>query len=117
MSNYADKDAILQIIKDWQKIDTTNADPNDDTPIYSRRDWKDWQVEFYLDVVNELEKLQAEDVAPVVYGEWQDIGVWSEVNRVKINSCSNCHYHYVGFGSEFAYCPSCGAKMDLRGNE
>ena len=66
----------------------------------------------YLAVTDVVCKVPTADVVPVVHGEWQDIGVWSEVNRVKINSCSNCYYHYVGFGNEFAYCPSCGAKMD-----
>lgn len=65
-----------------------------------------------LEIGEIIDAQPSADVAPVVHGEWQDIGVWSEVNGAKINSCSNCHYHYVGFGDEFAYCPSCGARMD-----
>ena len=62
MNNYVEKDAILNIIKDWQKIDTTNKNPNDDTPMYSRQDWEDWKAEFYLDVVNAIENLPSENV-------------------------------------------------------
>lgn len=62
MPKYYDADSILKIIKDWQKIDTTNSNPNDDTPIYSRQDWEDWKAEFYVDVINAIDELSPENV-------------------------------------------------------
>ena len=62
MNNYIKKDTILKIIKDWQKIDTVNKGSSDDIPIYSQQDWQDWKVDFYLDVINEIENLPSENV-------------------------------------------------------
>ncbi|MBQ2173982.1 MAG: hypothetical protein II453_02555 [Alphaproteobacteria bacterium] len=62
MNNYIKKDTILKIIKDWQEIDTVNKGSSDDIPIYSQQDWQDWKVDFYLDVINEIENLPSENV-------------------------------------------------------
>ena len=59
-----------------------------------------------------LTAMPTEDVSSVVHGEWIDDGLRSEAGNAKLYSCSNCSYRYVGFGKEFLYCPSCGARMD-----
>lgn len=47
------------------------------------------------------------DVAPVIHGEWKDTDNPGTVE------CSNCHVCESMWFSEFPYCPSCGAKMDV----
>lgn len=56
--------------------------------------------------------LIANDVAPVVHGEWEKViptksaAKWS----TKV-SCSICHK--AGF-ERYDFCPNCGAKMDIK---
>ena len=48
------------------------------------------------------------DVAPVVHGEW----IPTETPCMSENEdCSVCGYRTV-YGSNWSYCPSCGARMD-----
>lgn len=71
---------------------------------------------------DELEKLPAADVAPVVHAEWLDI-VFDPMWRSMKATCSHCMVRGVvrvkgnecGFAvPDSDFCPSCGAKMDLR---
>lgn len=69
-------------------------------------------------LMQEIKAMPAQDVAPVVYGEWIPIcdGAGAE--------CANCEEYYDSSGAcdsmegfrLFAkyqkYCPNCGAKMD-----
>ena len=63
----------------------------------------------YAAAFAEIRKLPAADVAPVVHARWE---------RVRSNwYCTGCHKgHRITNGAptanNFAYCPSCGAKMD-----
>lgn len=63
-----------------------------------------------------LESLPAADVAPVRHGRW----IWADDGYLR---CSNCHqkapvmtqYQDEPMTIATAYCPNCGAKMDLEG--
>ena len=61
-----------------------------------------------------IDRLPAEDVAPVRHGEWllhfEGVGHYFE--------CSECHTNpciYVTKNTKF--CPNCGAKMDAEDND
>lgn len=59
----------------------------------------------------------AEDVRPVVHGEWVDGGV-DGVGACDIeyryNKCSMCGYKY-SFPIKYNFCPNCGADMRKEG--
>lgn len=57
---------------------------------------------------DELEKLPAADVAQVRHGRWEysfDCG---------LSECSACGWNIEEYVEDYAFCPNCGAKMDLR---
>lgn len=72
---------------------------------------------------DEMEKLPATDVAPVVHGRWIIEDSWTldrEGNRadtIHNHLCSECRSSALrnAFGNpkHSDYCPGCGAKMDL----
>ena len=55
-----------------------------------------------------LADIPAADVAPVVHGRWMPFR--SEAAG-DIQYCSACG---IGFDAKMAYCPHCGAKMDIK---
>lgn len=60
----------------------------------------------------EIRKISAADVAPVVHGQWRYSGPLLE--------CQSCGEIYSRLGGNagklWNYCPNCGAKMDGDGN-
>ena len=84
-------------------------------------DWH-WGLDNNL-VLQALQLVETEDVAPVVHGQWSRHG-FSEDCDLR-DTCSVCghsfyehlkvsripRYHY--YGCSWKYCPNCGAKMDL----
>lgn len=58
-----------------------------------------------LAAADELQKMPAADVAPVVHGRWIYFG---GNHYTRISQCTNCCAKY-DFRSN--YCPNCGAKM------
>lgn len=65
-----------------------------------------FRVKVYL--AEDVDKMPAADVAPVKHGKW----LWDG----KHHYCSNCsgtRFHDLTLGLDAAYCPYCGAKMDL----
>ena len=56
-----------------------------------------------------LDTVPAEDVQPVVHGKW--------IRRKQDIFCSHCKeesgYTWYGASAFSAYCPNCGARMDL----
>lgn len=67
-----------------------------------------------------VEHAEAEDVAPVIHGEWLDFcgnfetaecSVCGERFEVSFNGEANGAL-FSGFKKEYRYCPYCGAKMD-----
>lgn len=55
-----------------------------------------------------IKELPTVDVAPVVHGRWMPFH--SEAAG-DIQYCSACE---IGFDAKMAYCPHCGAKMDIK---
>ena len=71
------------------------------------------------DLVDVFAEVPTADVVEVKHGEWikTDRGIRKSVNtgqsmRVYACDCSCCGYHTGNQGTEFNYCPRCGAKMD-----
>ena len=59
------------------------------------------------DVIHGLiEQIPVADVQEVVHGHWVDDNDPSEW------TCSECHYRVMRYNNT-AFCPNCGAKMDL----
>lgn len=56
----------------------------------------------------EVNPVRPTDLAPVVHGRW--IPFQSEAAG-DIQYCSACE---IGFDAKMAYCPNCGAKMDIK---
>jgi hypothetical protein len=54
---------------------------------------------------NEIKGLPAEDVAPVVHGQWQHNA------NTPYSLCSCCGKNIL-VTSRYNYCPNCGARMD-----
>lgn len=102
MSRYMDADALKKRMLDYfsppEAFDVADLRPS-------------WAIQDGIEDI--FATFPTADVAPVVHGEWSDDGLRSEAGNAKLYSCSNCSYRYVGFGKEFLYCPSCGARMDL----
>ena len=71
----------------------------------------DLNEEFWDEAVlcEEILKIPAADVAPVVHGEWE----WRELygEHGLMLCCSNCR-ETEGANMRFEYCPHCGARMD-----
>lgn len=63
--------------------------------------------------VQEIADFPTADVAPVVHGEWVVKGQEVYCSRCKKTSGYNWH----GASAFSKFCPNCGAKMDLKGNE
>lgn len=61
-----------------------------------------------LNIGHAIKALPAADVAPVVHGRWMPFH--SEAAG-DIQYCSACE---IGFDAKTAYCPHCGAKMDIK---
>jgi hypothetical protein len=58
--------------------------------------------------VGDILDMPVADVAPVVHGRWMPFR--SEAAG-DIQYCSACE---IGFDAKMAYCPHCGAKMDIK---
>lgn len=58
--------------------------------------------------VSEIEKAPTIEAEPVKHGKW----IFETTNGREHMKCSNCLKSQTPTGV-FAYCPNCGAKMDL----
>lgn len=61
-----------------------------------------------IKMISYPEYTPAADVAPVVHGRWMPFHSEAAGN---IQYCSSCG---IGFDAKTAYCPHCGAKMDIK---
>lgn len=57
-----------------------------------------------LEVINSV---PIDDVAPVRHGRWK---ISSDYG---LSECSTCGWNIEEYVADYAYCPNCGAKMDL----
>lgn len=79
-------------------------------------EWEEWIYydgsgrEIASDTEDALCRLDAEDVAPVRHGMWEDY----EENTWQCSECGELFYLEDGTPqeNEYRYCPNCGAKMD-----
>ena len=63
-----------------------------------------------------IRELPAADVAPVVHGQWIDAYPDIEPNPMFMYGiCSECGFEQ-GISKYLNYCPNCGAKMNLEGD-
>lgn len=77
----------------------------------------------YLDAVD-INSIPAADVAPVVHGRWFDTGVENATGNIyfcsvcrKYNNPNKKDVEMKRTKEKPAYCPNCGAKMELEGGE
>lgn len=61
-----------------------------------------------LETREAIQKLPADDVAPVRHGDWE-IVLGSNGNEYMVCTCCRVSQDITGV---FTYCPNCGAKMD-----
>ena len=66
------------------------------------------QRDAYRGLMYYVDRLRAEDVAPVRHGKW--IPITGPVRAKKLDKCSECMYEMPRPGTN--YCPNCGAKME-----
>lgn len=77
------------------------------------------RIRAFEDIIEDLETMDGEDVAPVAHGKWKLIGGDDDLGSYY--QCSNCHsanceeeWFYIRDELRpLPYCPYCGAKMDL----
>lgn len=73
----------------------------------------------YKDLADFIMSAPAADVAPVVHGRWERIGIRGRKGLPIYPCCSACGIVSAAYRSEWEglrgawnYCPNCGAKMD-----
>ena len=74
----------------------------------------DWSEEIDIeDFEKVLDKIPAEDVVPIAYGQWKTILI-AKIDTT--GECTNCGEEAVWRTRKkpYAICPNCGAKMDLK---
>lgn len=85
MAEYIEREALMATVNEWE-----------------------FSVEDFDCFVQDLEKIPAADVAPVVHGEW-DAKIMKDIGTYTVYWCSKCNC--VSY-FKHNYCPNCGAKMD-----
>lgn len=74
---------------------------------YDRKNGNKHFINGIESVLEYAENLPAADVAPVVYGRWNNMAGY-KTRKV----CSECGWDVPEYGKFYSYCPNCGAKMD-----
>lgn len=96
MAEYIDREAAISLIKQYGHNAIDGGRYSLDT------------VDDCIELEHRIKTLPAADVAPVVHGRW--VPFHSEAAG-DIQYCSACE---IGFDAKMAYCPHCGAKMDIK---
>lgn len=103
MSKYIDRESAISLIKQYGHDAIDGGRYSLDT------------VDDCIELVNRIEALPTEDVAPVVHGRWIHDG-----RRIE-GGIDWCHCSECGKSDNFCartnYCPNCGAKMDGGDND
>ena len=99
MAKYIDRDALIEWLKRIRLIDL--SDGLGICRVIMEDDFKK--------AITNMPENTIVDVAPVVHGRW--VPFRSEAAG-DIQYCSACE---IGFDEKMAYCPHCGAKMDIKG--
>lgn len=100
MKEYIEREAILKEVEEKKR---------QAKEIYPRRHF------VVGDVVSCILSAPAEDVAPVVYGKWEEVEDFPGEYHWKCSACGAEWCFIEGTPEENGsyYCPHCGAKMDL----
>lgn len=99
MAEYIDKDEALAIIENKQREICPMGRYSRHAVYGSDREaFDNWQ-----EIVDEIDAIQAADVAPVRHGRW----IYHDDGVITCSECDNAECH------ESNYCRYCGAKMDL----
>lgn len=108
MSDYIEREALLSFLCKQSSEAQVEADENGGESIV--------YAECLEDVITDIERIPAADVAPVRHGWWEkneDTYISFDVFR-----CSECgdewcwEYDDDAPHEKYLYCPHCGAKMD-----
>lgn len=102
MSKYIDKEKLRNKL---EEVANRMTEELPDTPF--RREHM-IQRDAYRGLMYYVDRLRAEDVAPVRRGKW--IPITGRSPRDKLDKCSECMYEMPRPGTN--YCPNCGAKME-----
>lgn len=80
---------------------------------HSRANGKNLFAQFLRQIVEQIKKLPAADVRPVVRGKWKfEIGDGKTCVDGWVCTNCNCGFHTnVPYFEEFNFCPNCGAEM------
>lgn len=89
---YDDFDFIISKIKKVDEDTTIELNPND------------------LEILEQIDNVAVEDIQPVIHAEWER----RETLMGSFLVCGNCGSFFFAT-LETAYCPYCGAKMNIRG--
>lgn len=68
----------------------------------------------YDNVIRILNTVQAENVAPIIYGEWIYREEWfdDEEKPRMAWGCNKCGFSLKNSHDKRGFCPNCGAKME-----
>lgn len=97
MSKYIDRESAISLIKQYGHDAIDGGRYSLDT------------VDDCIELVNRIEALPMEDVAPVVHGRWGTGRFNLETGNYE-EQCARCRNFSKEYGKP--YCPNCGAKMD-----
>lgn len=104
MAEYSEREGLRKILEDWRDA---HADVGDERG-----------CGLLEDVIWEVNAQPAADVAPVVHGQWDHIGIVKNIGPIYPH-CSVCgtvsaayRSQWEGLQGPWKYCPNCGAKMD-----
>lgn len=104
MDEYINKNSLRNSV-----CESLEENPHDDHKIYQNHIYE------HLHFLNLIDREPVENVAPVRHGKW----IMDDNENPYIRICSVCRYSRPmmndhGFYCKTNYCPTCGAKMDLK---
>lgn len=105
MSDYISREAAIAYIREQsEELQKAFEELGGESGIYA---------DAYNDLAEDFHRIPAADVEPVRHGRWgkKQGGFW------EFAACSLCGEKTPTVGIIPNFCPSCGAKMDLEGND
>lgn len=76
------------------------------------------QVQLLRRVMNHIGKIPAADVVPVVHGRWKFGKNHGDFVETECTACGSLLLvKWIDELSNYRYCPNCGARMEVDGND